>query len=70
MGGDGGLLDEQGESRGASHELELVLTPQLLSERDEVDGLAPLEQAQHGGVDHAMRLGVKVARSQNLDHPR
>ena len=55
-------------SASAAGELQLIAAPQLLAQRDEIDGLAAIEQREHGLVGRAMRLGVEVRRAEDLDH--
>jgi hypothetical protein len=70
VGGDGALLDEQGERGGPAHELQLIAAPELFGQRQHVHRLAPIEQGEHRAVDHAMRVGVEVRGLEHLDHAR
>ena len=70
VGGHRSLLDEQREGRGAADQRKLVRAPQLLLQREEVDRLAAIEQVEHPAIDRAMRLGVVVRVSQDLDDAR
>src|SRR5216117_151749 len=70
VGGDRRLLDQERERGGPPDELELLRAAELLAERDEVDGLTPVEQAQHRRVHHAVGLRIEIGGPEYLDHAR
>src|SRR5439155_24098809 len=62
--------DLERERGGPPDELELLRAAELLAERDEVDGLTPVEQAQHRRVHHAVGLRIEIGGPEYLDHAR
>src|SRR4029453_2362760 len=49
---------------------ELVAAAELLGQGEDVDGLAAVEEREHGLIGESMRLGIEVRGLEKLDHPR
>src|SRR6185436_3843646 len=62
-----GLLDQQRECGGTADERQLIGAAQLFGQREQIDGLAAVEEPKHRFVHRAMRVGVEVVRPQLLD---
>src|SRR3989441_12858452 len=67
VGGDRGVLDEESERPGTADGFQRAITPEVLAQCDEIDGLAAVEQALHRCVDRSVRVGVEVGRPEQLD---
>src|SRR5262245_7488708 len=70
MRGDGGVLDQQCQRGGTADSLQRVAPPQLFVQRDEVDGLTAVEEAQRRLEDPAMRFRVEIRGAKQLDDAR
>src|SRR5205823_1867743 len=70
VGRDRRLLDQERQRRRPAHELELIAPAELLLEREHVDRLAPVEEAEHDVVRRPVGLGVEIGGPQDLDDAR
>ena len=70
VGRDRCLLDQERQRRRPAHELELIAPAELLLEREHVDRLAPVEEAEHDVVHRPVGLGVEIGGPQDLDDAR
>ena len=70
VGRDRRLLDQERQRRRPAHELELIAPAELLLERQHVDRLAPVEEAEHDVVHRPVGLGVEIGGPQDLDDAR
>jgi len=68
VGRRGDVVDELGEVHGAAHGVELLLVPQVIAQRDEVDGLVAVGEFQDTPEDLAVGVTVEVGARHDLQH--
>ena len=59
-------VDERRNVGGPAHFVELARAPELLFERDEIDGITPFDELDHLVEDAAVRIAEKILRIEHL----
>ncbi len=68
VGRRGDVVDELREVHGAADGVELLLVPQVIAQRDEVDGLVAVGELQDAREDLAVGVAVEVGTRHDLQH--